>query len=190
MKKSTLAASLIAGILASATPAAFASHIWVTDPSANGTSLDSLTGFTNPTINATVGSNLNISAGFYDYCGGGCVESWTMHFAQTGGSLSLTDLTQVITPSGDPSSPLYYTFSQLLTAVGTWTGFLEPVQGESCPSYRYGNGVEGGGGCGGASESIPFTLNVAAGTQVPEPGSLALFGLGALAMFGLRRRKI
>lgn len=189
VKKSTLLAPLVAGLLGAVAPAAFASHIWVTDPSVNGTSLDSPTGFTNPSIVATVGSTLNVKAGFYDYCGGTCVESWTMHFAQTGGSLTLSDITLSIAPSSDPGSPLYYSFDQLLGTAGSWTGFLQPIQFESCPSYRYGDGVEGGDGCGSPSESIPFSLRVVSSNAVPEPGSLALFGLGAFALAGLRRRK-
>lgn len=186
--KHLFSTALITAALSVFSTAAMASHIWVTDPSVNGVALDSPAGFTNPTINASVGSNLDVMAGFYDYCGGGCVEDWTMHFNQTGGTLTLTDGTQSIAPSGDPGSPLYFSFTQLLSSVGTWEGFLEPVQFESCPSYRYGNGVEGGGGCGGPSESLFFTLNVTDAGSVPEPGTLALMGL-ALAGLGLGYRR-
>lgn len=178
----------MAALLTVAT-AASASHIFTTNPSINNVALDSVNGFTNPTINATVGDSLNLVEGFYDHCGGTCGESWTLHFAQTSGDLALSDFSQFINGSGDPSNPLYLTFTETLAQAGSFTGFLQPIQGGSCPSYRYGNGVEGGDGCGNPSESLPFTLNVAAATgTVPEPASIALFGLGLLGFAASRRK--
>jgi hypothetical protein len=113
---------------------------------------------------------------------------WTIHLEQTAGSMTLSDFSMVIDVSNDPSSPLYVDFFQLLTTAGTWTGFFQPIQNESCPAYRYGNGVEGGGGCGGPSESLGFTLQMSHGGTVPEPGSVALIGLGLIGFAASRRK--
>lgn len=183
-----LKTTVIAIAFTCATTAASASHIFVTDPSVNGVGLDSPAGFTSPTITAQVGSSLDIMAGFYDYVGVNFIP-WTMQLAQTGGTLTLANLTQSIDGSGDANAPLYVTFSQMLSSVGTWNGFLQPLQSDSCPSYRYGNGSEGGGGCGGPSESLFFTLNVtAAAAAVPEPAAMGLVGLALLGLAATRRR--
>lgn len=175
--------------------AANASHIFITDPSINGIALDSVSGFTHPTINAMVGSTLKLTAGFYDHVNGSGTENWNMHFSKKSGSLKLIDFNQVITPSSNSSAPLYVSFSQYLSSVGTWVGSFEPIQSMSCPSFRYANGNEGGNGCGSPSESLSFTLNVTnfittptSGT-VPEPGSAALIGLGLLGFAALRLKK-
>jgi len=170
--------------------AASASHIFITNPSINGIALDSVSGFTQPTINATVGSTLKLTAGFYDHFGGSGTENWNMHFSKISGSLTLIDFNQTITPANNSSAPLYVDFLQQLLSVGTWDGFFQPIQNASCPSFRYANGSEGGSGCGNPSESIGFTLNVTNSGTVPEPGSAALIGLGLLGFAALRRHKI
>lgn len=165
--------------------------MFITDPSVNGVNLDSPAGFTSPTVNAVVGSSLDIVAGFYSDFGVGTTD-WTIQLQRTGGDLTLANFRQTIQGSYDPNSPLYVTFSQVLSAAGTWSGYLQPLQSPSCPSYRYGNGVEGGGGCGSVSESLFFKLNVTAATApVPEPASYAMLlaGLGALAFMARSKRR-
>ena len=177
LKGLVLAASMLVATSASA------SHIFITDISINGTALDSLSGPTNPTFTVNVGTNLNLMAGFYDHCGGTCSETWNLNFVGAG-SIGLLNFSPFVTPSGNPGAPLYLTFSQLLSTVGSWTGVFEPVQSLSCPSYRAPNGAETGGGCGGPSTSLAFSLNV-----VPEPEGLALFALGLVGIAAVRRRK-
>jgi len=158
-----------------------ASHIFATNPSINGVALESVGGFIHLTINAVEGDDLVVLLGIF-----GSAGSWSINFSRTSGSITLSNF-GLNSAAAAPGSPNYYTFTQDLLAAGTWTGFLEPVSQESCPSYRYANGVLGGGGCGSPSESIPFTLNVAAASSaVPVPGSLALVGLGLLG-FAARR---
>ncbi len=182
MRDKVLVAVALGALLSLAAPAAHASHIFITDISINGVDLDSVSGPTNPTINLLVGDTLSVLAGIYDYCSGTCVETWTMHFNKTGGSLSFLDVPVFATP-GSSLSPTYYMWDQVASVAGTWTGFLEPIQSESCPSYRDPNGIETGSGCGAPSVSLPFEVNVAA---VPEPGTLGLLGTALVLM----RRKL
>lgn len=186
--KLKLKTAVAATAIALLSTAASASHVYVTDPLINGVALDSATGFTNPTINALLGSTLNVKIGIYDHSGGSAIQNYTMHFEQSSGNLTLSDVTGTSLLAGNGfANSIYYDFDQVLTSVGTWTGWLQPIQSFSCPSYRYGNGAEGGGGCGGPSESIGFTLNVT--NNVPEPGSLALLGLGLAGLAYSRKRK-
>lgn len=182
MKK--LMKTLVVTALMTVATASSASHIFTTNPSINGTALDSFAGFTNPTIHATVGDALSLVEGFYSH--GFATDTWNLHFDKTSGALNLTDFTYNYSGSASSNNPLYVTFTEVLTHAGTFTGFLQPIQNDSCPSYRYGNGVEGGGGCGSPSESLPFTLSVS--SAVPEPGSVALIGLGLLGVATARRK--
>jgi hypothetical protein len=182
MKK--IVKTLVVTALMALATASSASHIFTTNPSINGTALDSFNGFTNPTIHATVGDNLSLVEGFYSH--GFASDAWNLHFSKTSGSLNLTDFTYNYFGSAPANNPLYITFTEVLTQAGTFIGFLQPIQNDSCPSYRYGNGVEGGGGCGSASESLPFTLSVS--SAVPEPTTVALLGLGLLGFAASRRK--
>ncbi|WP_394754553.1 PEP-CTERM sorting domain-containing protein [Crenothrix sp.] len=162
------------------------SHLMITDISIEGIALDSISGPTTPTFNLFTGDSLDILAGFYDHQGGTVATSWTMHFNPTSSSFGLNDISTFITPSGDSLAPSYVSFSQILSTAGTWTGFLEPIQSESCPSYSDPNGNEGGGGCGDPSVSLAFNLNV---QNVPEPTSIAIITLGLSGLAFSRRQR-
>src|SRR6476660_6360470 len=170
-----------AAVLFVATSAS-ASHIFITNPTINVVALENSAGWTNPTINMTVGGSFDLTAGFL-----GEGDYWNMTFGQTSGNLYLNNTATFIGENHNGTG--YYTFSQIMNTVGTWTGTFQPISSSSCPSYLYQNGNFGGSGCGSPSEYIPFSLVVsAASNPVPVPGSLALIGLG-LAGFAAARRK-
>lgn len=67
---------------------------------------------------------------------------------------------------------------------------IGPVDGGYTLEMELTNTIPGGGGSIAFADGGTFTLIGGQGGTVPEPGSILLFGSGALGVFGFMRRKI
>jgi MYXO-CTERM domain-containing protein len=97
----------------------------------------------------------------------------------------------------DTVSSAYYSLDGGLPALfpasdGTYDGYLESL-GFSIPGLAFGPhtvDVYGLNNVGNQSNTLRFNFNVTAGSDIPEPCTLALLGLGALgALRSIRRRR-
>jgi hypothetical protein len=142
-------------------------------------------------------STLNFASGFlpdYAIALGPSSDNFGGLWTLVNGGSHGFDTSVGLTPTGTPTSPTY-SFSLSLASIG-----LTPGAGQSFDlygtyisnsGYRADEAVAGtGSGAQGWGNTITeSTFSVFTTTPVPEPGTLALFGMSGLAMLHLLRRR-
>ncbi len=161
------------GVLAAASQAD-ASHFIIGDVMIDGVPLDSAGGPTDPTIMiAAPGVDFTLSYTMTSSSSGSAV------FDFTGAGVAPTTPLDESHFEAWPGGTVTRTFTRSFTAAGTWTGTIA-VSAPGSPTYQ----IPGAGTTTGRTLSVTFVVN-------PEPGTIALFGLGiaGLGGFALRRRR-
>jgi hypothetical protein len=109
-------------------------------------------------------------------------------FFGSGSSVNATSFTgsAIRVNFSDPSSlglPSGYTSLSAISGSGVFTGSLGSL-GLTQGAYTYNWGI------GGAGRSVTLNVGMAGSSAVPEPTSMAIFGLGALGFAYRNRRKL
>ncbi len=127
------------------------------------------------TLPTTAVTDLTANWIFQDFLGGGNTETWYVY-------VNGTAVAQAILPDDNYNG-------DYLTVTGTVNfAAIAPVAGGYQVSLVLQNTVPGGGGSAAWADGGITGLSYS--NAVPEPGSLMLFGSGAIGLAGLLRRKL
>ena len=176
MLKKLCALGLATGLVLAASSVS-ASHIFFSPVSINGTSLETVAGFTDPTITVNTGDSVRFRSRITGEAG----DLFSFIFSPAAGStLSIPNFSVIATPT-----PFDAEYTVTFATAGIFDGTVFANLDASSPDY-----VVPSSGSQTDSREFAFALQVQAApsASVPAPGSLALIG-AALGALGLTRRR-